>query len=76
MPDEVSNRLITQLHGLNRLPTKLENPRDLCPGTNDHEGSATHGNKAIIEYITGSVYIHEVNYANTCIRHSILYIQP
>ena len=70
----MSNRLITQSHDLARLPMKLENTGDLCPGTNDHEGSATHGNKAVIEYITGSVYVHEVNYTNTCIRHSILYI--
>ena len=69
MPDEVSNRLITQSHGLARLPTKLENPGDLCPGSNNHEGSVTHGNKAEIEHITGNVYAHEVNYTNTSFRH-------
>jgi len=37
---------------------KLKNPGDLCPGANDHEGSAMHGNKAVIGYITGSVYGH------------------
>ena len=31
MPDEVSNRLITQLHGLARLSTKLENPEGSSP---------------------------------------------
>jgi len=57
VPDEASNRLITQSHGLARLSTKLENPEDLSPKAdielqsskaqrlNDHEGSATYGIK-------------------------------
>ena len=44
MPDEVSNMLITRSHGLARVPMKVENPEDLSPGTNDHEGSATYDN--------------------------------
>ena len=59
MPDEVSNRLITQSHGLVRLPTKLENTEDLCLGTNDHEGSAMHSNKTVIKNtFVGSIYVH------------------
>ena len=69
MPDKVSNRLITRSHGLARLPMKLKNPRDLCPGSNDHEGSAMHENKAVKEYITCNVYVEEVNYTNTSIHH-------
>ena len=61
MHDEVSNRLITQSHGLVRLPTKLENTGDLCMGTNDHEGSAMHSNKAVIKNtFVGSIYVHVV----------------
>jgi len=30
VPDEVSNRLITQVHALVRLPMKLENPESLA----------------------------------------------
>jgi len=55
--DEVSNRLIKQSYDLARLPTMLKNPRDLCLETNDHVGSATHENKAVIGYIAGSVYV-------------------
>ena len=69
MPNEVSNRLITQSHGLARLPTKMENPKDLCPGTNDHEGLATHENKEEIKHITSNVYIQVLNYTTTDIRH-------
>jgi len=45
VPDEVSNKLIIQSHDLTRLLTKLENPGDLNPGTNDNDESVMHDNR-------------------------------